>query len=243
MAQNGSKLPWFPFFPKDWLSDDKVIAMNRAQRGSYFNLLCFAWHQEPIGTLPNDAKLLARLAQCTEEEWATEHKVIMAPFKLAKAENGLPGLEGTRWHQKRMMAVGLTQSTNHEKFVEAGRKGGHSRAEARLKGGLSQPQAYASDSVSVSDSSSFSLVPEEQKKRTTTKGQPPPKAKEARPKTFKDMVDFALGHGMTEQDAKYCWHRWNASGWIIGKQPIKSWRDAMVSWRINGYLPSTKAAS
>jgi uncharacterized protein YdaU (DUF1376 family) len=237
MAQNGNgKLPWFPFFPKDWLTDDKVMAMNRAQRGSYWDLLCHAWFQRPIGTLPVDDGLLARFAGCTQEEWLVEQTVILAPFELKEG----------RYHQKRLVAVGLTQSQNHEKCVEAGRKGGFSKARARLEPGCSPATAVLLEPRSSNASGSVSDSPErreEDSKGEEKKTKNATRHLDAKPTNFGEMRDFALSHGMTAEDAKYCWSRWQTSGWKINKQPIQSWRHAMTSWRLAGYLPSTKGIS
>jgi hypothetical protein len=35
--------PAFQFYPQDFLSDDKVMAMNAAARGVYIVLLCHCW--------------------------------------------------------------------------------------------------------------------------------------------------------------------------------------------------------
>lgn len=93
------KLLWFPWYPGDYLSDDKVIVMNRSQRGSYTNLLFIAWNRPEVGTLPDDDGLLAAWAQCTPLEWETEKSVIMRPFELT----------GNLWRQKRMVSVGEEQ--------------------------------------------------------------------------------------------------------------------------------------
>lgn len=37
------KSPAFQFYPKDWLTDEKVLAMTPAERGEYITLLCVDW--------------------------------------------------------------------------------------------------------------------------------------------------------------------------------------------------------
>jgi uncharacterized protein YdaU (DUF1376 family) len=130
MSNNG-KLSWFPFYPNDYLSDEKVIVMNRSQRGSYTNLLCIAWNRNPIGTLPNDDVLLAAWAQCSLVEWSEDKVLVMNAFELI----------GDVWHQKRMVMVGVQQAESHKSRVEGGRKGGLSRAQGQLKPSLSLAQA------------------------------------------------------------------------------------------------------
>src|ERR1700724_3456323 len=116
-----TKLPWFPFFPNDYMCDSNVTAMTNAQRGSYANLLCIAWNMQPKGTLPDNDELLAAWAQCSAEEWLNDKPYIMRSFKL---------VDGV-WTQKRLYLIGSEQDEFHENRVESGRKGG--RAKAKLK--------------------------------------------------------------------------------------------------------------
>jgi uncharacterized protein YdaU (DUF1376 family) len=55
-----AKPPAFQFYPKDWLSDDRVQSMTPAQRGAYIDLLCHNWLN---GSLPIDPHDLAHLAR------------------------------------------------------------------------------------------------------------------------------------------------------------------------------------
>lgn len=51
------KAPAFQFYPKDFLSDGKQIAMTLAEVGAYWRLCCHCWMD---GSLPVDIALLAR---------------------------------------------------------------------------------------------------------------------------------------------------------------------------------------
>jgi uncharacterized protein YdaU (DUF1376 family) len=115
---SSSKLPWFPFYPKDFLCDEKVMQMSAMECGAYIRLLCIAWNSQPIGTLAGSPVALARLAVLTDHEWQEHGDVIMAPFEL---------IDG-RWCQKRMMREGRSSEKKHSIFVEAGRRGGLAKA-------------------------------------------------------------------------------------------------------------------
>ena len=64
-----SDLPYFPFYPKDFLSDRKVMTMTLAAKGLYVTLLCFAWHEDPAGSIPKSliSNLGASLSQDERE--------------------------------------------------------------------------------------------------------------------------------------------------------------------------------
>jgi uncharacterized protein YdaU (DUF1376 family) len=62
------KSPAFQFYPKDWLASRSVRLMTDQQRGWYIQLLCEAWESEVQGTLPNDPKILWKLAGAASEQ-------------------------------------------------------------------------------------------------------------------------------------------------------------------------------
>lgn len=53
------KAPAFQFYPKDFLSDERVLVMTHTERGIYITFLCVCWLE---GSLPADVKGLARIA-------------------------------------------------------------------------------------------------------------------------------------------------------------------------------------
>jgi hypothetical protein len=53
MGTNGErkKLPWFPFFPGDWLKDPELRRCSQAVRGFFIDLLCLMFESECRGVL------------------------------------------------------------------------------------------------------------------------------------------------------------------------------------------------
>lgn len=58
-----SKLPFMPFFGRDFYDDDRVARMNFAEHGMYLRLL---WHQWVNDSLPGDSTDLARMLGVSE---------------------------------------------------------------------------------------------------------------------------------------------------------------------------------
>lgn len=61
-----SQSPAFQFYPKDFLTDIKVVLMPPAVRGMYVTLLCHDWLQDG---LPEDAIWILCASGMTQEEW------------------------------------------------------------------------------------------------------------------------------------------------------------------------------
>jgi uncharacterized protein YdaU (DUF1376 family) len=56
--------------------------MNAMERGAYVSLLCVAWGERPIASLPGNDMMLARWSCLTLEEFQAHKEMIMAPFEL-----------------------------------------------------------------------------------------------------------------------------------------------------------------
>lgn len=69
-----NELPFFKFFPSDWLSDEKLRLCSRAARGTWQDLLCLMWKSSRRGYLelsqgvPISCDQLARVVGCKSKE-------------------------------------------------------------------------------------------------------------------------------------------------------------------------------
>lgn len=75
------KPPAFLFNVDNWLGSTSVEEMSGDQVKAYIYLLCRAWHQNPIATLPNDDARLARMARVSRDEWERIKPEILDQFK------------------------------------------------------------------------------------------------------------------------------------------------------------------
>jgi uncharacterized protein YdaU (DUF1376 family) len=75
------KPPAFLFNVDNWLGSTSVDEMSGDQVKAYLYLLCRAWHQIPIATLPNDDVRLARMARVSLDEWDRIKPEILAQFR------------------------------------------------------------------------------------------------------------------------------------------------------------------
>jgi uncharacterized protein YdaU (DUF1376 family) len=87
------RYPYFPLYPADFASDGQVEAMTTEQVGAYWLLLCKAWGEDPVGSVPDDDRVLARWARLSPARWKRNKEAILRPWKLQS--------DG-RWYQKRM---------------------------------------------------------------------------------------------------------------------------------------------
>jgi len=88
------KLPWFPFYPADWLSDSKVASMNLEEQGAYLRLLCFCWRE---GRIPTDPRSIARLLSLPDDDGARLWSVLEPCFTTSGTN---PRLEREREAQQ-----------------------------------------------------------------------------------------------------------------------------------------------
>lgn len=77
MAQESA--PAFQFYPRDYLTDARVLLMKPFARGCYTTLLFICWCEQ---TLPADDNALRVLAGAAPREWARVRDQVMACFEL-----------------------------------------------------------------------------------------------------------------------------------------------------------------
>lgn len=52
-----------------------------------------------------------------------------------------------------------------------------------------------------------------------------------------EMIAFCQSLGLGAQDAEYCFHKWEGSGWKNSGRKIACWRSTIRAWMSAGYLP------
>lgn len=82
-----NKIPAFPFYPKDWLTDELVISMTRTQRSMYFDLLCHMWtHSRDQCSIENNHAHISRILGEPVAKVDAMMKLIQHPGRTKFAE-------------------------------------------------------------------------------------------------------------------------------------------------------------
>lgn len=119
-----ASLPWFPFFPKDWLSSQQITQMAPAQRGAFIQLLALAWGEgDADPSLPADDATLSVLSGLASDSLP----LVRSQFT---ERNG-------RLYNPKLSEVWRDQQERHRKAVEKATKA----AQARYKHAPSNRQA------------------------------------------------------------------------------------------------------
>lgn len=91
-------LPYFPFYPGEWLRSTTVLRMDLQEQGAYLKLLCWQWDEGHID--PDDLTLLLGLPQETIDAWFKK-KHWRKAFEVG--EDGM--LRNARLHSDREAAL------------------------------------------------------------------------------------------------------------------------------------------
>ena len=121
----GDGLPWFPFYVRDWLLDEKVLGMTFAERGVYLHLLCLQWLEGSIATPVATLKRALGLASTTLGDDPDLEAILVSCFPAH------PTIKNRRANP-RLLKVQEQQRVAREAMIQGGRKGG-------LKGGFKAP--------------------------------------------------------------------------------------------------------
>lgn len=148
-------LPWFPFYPGDYLSSSRVARMTLEEQGAYLRLLCYQWQD---GSIPSDPDERARLLAVPGEAQARLWPRLEPCFE----ENEDGNLVNPRLQQERQTALNRKRKLSRagrkgrEKQLSGGRPGGGPREAQTTSGGgpgnsQSQPQKENTQSARVRD--------------------------------------------------------------------------------------------
>lgn len=141
-----NKAPAFQFYPKDWLTDDKVCAMSMAEQGIYFQLICFDWLSDGIRV--EDMRQLVRFAG-TDEEWNHTCQMVERCFIDHPQKEGFVT-------NPRLLKERQKQAEWAKKSREGGKKSAKARKERALKSGKGGSKMVATKGQPKGNSSSTS---------------------------------------------------------------------------------------
>ena len=176
------KSPAFQFYPKDYLTDAKVVAMTPEIRGLYVQLLCHDWLED--GIYPDDICALSGFEWFREDgtlrdDWNTIEQVLNRCFIQHPTDD-------QKVTNPRLLRARQEQLENREKKRLAGIESGKARKSKELSLGTDVPlcssrkgtQSSPSSSSSSSSSSNINIhtLPinelEEQEKQCVTEQNP-----------------------------------------------------------------------
>ena len=58
--------------------------------------------------------------------------------------------------------------------------------------------------------------------------------------TVEDLKAYSVSLGLTEDDGEFLHSYFEGNGWMRGKAPIKCWKSAFRTWKLQKWLPSQK---
>lgn len=129
-----TRSPAFQFYPKEFLSSSKVIAMTATERGIYITLLSMQWLD---GSLPDDLPALARLTGVNQKQFTR-----MWPHNLARCF----AVKNGRLVNPRLEDVRREQVAYRKRQADNGAKGG--RPSGKGLGSSGEASAIATESPS-----------------------------------------------------------------------------------------------
>ena len=160
--QNKGKSPAFQFYPKDFLTDDKVLIMNPEIRGLYITLLCVDWIQDGFDPGPNWFRGLTLAGFEWHEDDGAFRETDKAIAQLSGCFVPHPTKEGFVTNP-RLLKERAGQATRSAERAKAGRKGADNRWKVNNNNKLASDgraiaQPMANDGSSSSSSSSSSII-------------------------------------------------------------------------------------
>jgi uncharacterized protein YdaU (DUF1376 family) len=109
-----NKMQWFKFYPKDFLDDEAVKAMDYEAKGLYIEMLCHCWTNE---SMPADTKKLARIFNLSNHKFNKLWDQVKEKFFE----------ENLRFFNNRILREKKHLEKDFKQKSDSGRKGAKSR--------------------------------------------------------------------------------------------------------------------
>lgn len=129
-----TRTPAFQFYPKDFLTSERVIGMTYEQRGIYITLLCQCWLE---GSLPSDLNVLAGYLRLRPAKLLAAWPTMKSSFTLRRG----------RLHHKRLDREWRKQLEHRKAKQQAGIEGAKRRWQSHASA-IGLPMAKNSSSSS-----------------------------------------------------------------------------------------------
>lgn len=69
-----------------------------------------------------------------------------------------------------------------------------------------------------------------QERKSKSEHQPEPSPSSAATKFQKPTIEQLMAEGLSEKEARKCFHFYESNGWKVGKNPMKNWKGAAAGW-------------
>lgn len=145
------RAPAFQFYPKDFMADSNVVAMNLTELGAYMRLLCFCWLDQ---SLPADMPGLARLCRVSSAAFTKLWPALKPCFVEVDGRLVQPRMERERQKQEDYRAAKAAagkhggRPPSKGKQTESRYKADGKQNESTSKANESSPVSYLQSPIS-----------------------------------------------------------------------------------------------
>lgn len=188
------KSPAFQFYPGDYLTDSKILALSFEERGIWLHLICLAWLN---GGLDSDTTVLARSCGLPQRDFDRAWRRIGAHFEL----------RGDRLVNPRQEREREVQAINRARRSDAGKDGNAKRWHDSGDDVATDPASQCDRNAIAEASlpSPVSRAPSSQKNPTGSPPTPRPS-----PKRIPVEPDWSAHPGLDTPSMRVAWGTWSA---------------------------------
>lgn len=205
------KLPWFPFYYLDWLSDSEVAMMTYSEKGLFIDMLSRCYNEDG---LPSDEKKLIRLFKCNVED--LQECVKMFYKKDEKLFN------------KKLDAIKKDQRKVSTGRSKAGKASAEARKAKRLMKGTNVEQMLNPVATKAQQNLTNTTKQNTTEQNTNKKSKP----KKFTPPQLHEVSQYCIERKNGIDAQKFIDH-YSANGWMRGKNKIKDWKACVRTWEGN----------
>lgn len=203
------KLQWMKWYPMDYINDTRELSIEA--KGCLVDILCFMWNSENRGTWAGTYQEFARVTGCAWEfAPSIIHELSRKALRVTERDNSVT-LEN-----RRMIREYLHYKNNANR-----------QRQYRFR---HKSNAIVTDKTPL-DSSRLLKTQDLKTTSTTNKvgASAPVRQVFSKPSAL-EVKDYAKSIGFELDGERFCDH-YEANGWKVGRNPMRSWQAAVRTWK------------
>jgi len=199
---------WFACYPRDLTGNTDHLCNH--DFGAYVRALCWYYTNGP---LPDNEDSLRNMMRVEKTEWARTRGNVMEFFQL----NG----DG-KWHQKRADEV----IAQRDELIARKRA---QTAAARA----ANPKNTVTTSVTDTVTDYVTATQSQSQSQVQSKVQVQRESRRFAPPSLDETKLEGAKIGLPDSECEKFMAYYESNGWKVGRNPMKSWRAAMIHWKSN----------
>ncbi len=209
-----------PLFGNDFL--EAVNGYGDGVGMGYLRAIWHYWHQTHCEGIPNDEGYRRRICRCDSSDWPAVGPVVFG--QLFKLKDGL-------WHQDRCRSEYSRTVNSYNNKVSGAAQARRAKIDINPD---TKPDIRADKTPDIQHNQNQNQNQNHSQNENHSISVASATPRSAFQKPTIEVIKLQCAKiGLPESEAQHFWNHYEANGWKVGRNPMKSWTAALSNWKLN----------